>query len=118
MKTRSLDLVCFAVLCVVLTLGLWPFHSPENEVTWLGERSGLRFGRYGTVISSSAFQMSSREGDTSGAIEVWLQPRNIWDSNTFLTFYNPGPRRQFSLRQSEAGLELQADIGDDPDPLN
>ena len=62
MKTSFLDLICFAVLCVILTLGLWPFHSPKNEVTWLGNHNGLRFGR--TALSSSgAFQMTSAESE-------------------------------------------------------
>jgi len=27
-QSRFLDVICIAVLCVILTLGLWPFHSP------------------------------------------------------------------------------------------
>jgi hypothetical protein len=118
MKTRFLDLICIAVLCVILTLGLWPFHSPKNEVTWLGNRNGLRFGTSSTVVSPDAFQMTSAEGDASGSIEVWLQPRRIWDSGTFLTFYHPENLHQFSMRQSQTDLELQAEIRDDPLPLN
>ena len=44
----------------------------------------------------------------SGSVEVWLQPRRIWDSSTFLAFYTPGNPSHFSLRQSEADLELRA----------
>jgi hypothetical protein len=116
MRIQFWDVICGAVLCVILTLGLWPFHSPKNEVAWLGNRSGLRFGRYGTVISSSAFQTASAESGTAGSVEVWLQPGRIWDSCTFLAFCTPGNPRQFLLRQSEAGLEPQAETGDAPDP--
>lgn len=115
MKIQVWDVICVAVLCVILTLGLWPFHSPKNEVTWLGNHNGLRFGSDSTVISSSAFKMSD-EGGTSGSVEVWLQPRRIWDTCTFLAFCAPGNPYQFSLRQSEAGLELRADIQDAPHP--
>jgi len=110
MKTRFLDVICVAVLCVILTLGLSPFHSPRNEVTWLRNRSGLLFGRNGTVISSGAFKPTSEEGGTSGSVEVWLRPLHIWDACTFLAFCTPGNPHQFSLRQYEAGLELQAGI--------
>ena len=116
MKTDYLDVICVGVLCVILTLGLWPFHSPRNDVTWLGSHNGLRFGRYGTVMSSSAFQMTGAESEASASVEIWLQPRRIWDTCTFLAFYTPGNPHQFLLRQSEAGLELQAEIRDDPHP--
>jgi hypothetical protein len=40
-----------AITCGILTPGLWPFHAPLNEVSWLGDVSGLRFGN--TPISSA-----------------------------------------------------------------
>src|SRR5690242_4261130 len=116
MTRRLLDLICFVVLCIVLTLGLWPFHAPKNEVTWLDNRSGLRFGRFGTVISSTAFTGSVAGDDTSASIEIWLQPSNIWNSHTVLSIYRPGTPYQFSVRQSETDLELDAEIRNDPHP--
>jgi VanZ like family/Concanavalin A-like lectin/glucanases superfamily len=110
MKTLFWDVICLAVLCVILTLGLWPFHSPENEVSWLGIHNGLRFGRFGTVVSSAAFPMTSAGSEASGSVEVWLQPGRIWDQCTFLAFYTPGNPYQFSLRQSDAGLDLHAEV--------
>jgi VanZ like protein/concanavalin A-like lectin/glucanase superfamily protein len=116
MTRRLLDLICFVVLCIVLTLGLWPFHAPENEVTWLDNRSGLRFGRFGTVISSTAFTGSVAGDDTSASIEIWLQPSDIWNSHTVLSIYRPGTPYQFSVRQSETDIELDAEIRNDPHP--
>jgi hypothetical protein len=118
MKILFWDVICVAVVCVVLALGLWPFHSPENDVTWQTNRNGLRFGRFSTVISSSTFQTAGAESESSGSVEVWLQPRRIWDSCTFLAFYTPGNPHQFSLRQFNGGLELQAGIRDVPQPGN
>lgn len=104
-----LNVICFAVLCVILTLGLWPFHSPKNEVTWLGSRNGLRFGRYGTAISSGALRMTSVANGESGSVEAWFEPRHIWVSETILAFYTFGKPDQFSLRQSLGDLELKAE---------
>jgi hypothetical protein len=115
-KTRRSfwDVTCLGVLCVVLSLGLWPFHSPQNDVTWLENRNGLRFGRFSLAVSSSVFQKTSSEGETSVTIEVWLQPRRIWNSGTFLAFYTPGKPYPFSLRQFDGGLKLQAEIRNGP----
>ena len=117
-QSRFLDVICIAVLCVTLSLGLWPFHSPKNDVTWLRNRNGLRFGKDATVISSSAFGMTNAESGSSGTVEVWMQPRQIWDSSTLLAFYNPGNPSHFSLRQSLTDLELLAATQDKPPSTN
>ena len=106
MKIQLWDVICAAVLCVILTLGLWPFHSPESEVAWLVDRNGLQFGSPATVMSSGAFRIADAENEASLSIEVWLQPLRIWDSGTLLAFYTPGSPSQFSLRQSQVDLEL------------
>jgi VanZ family protein len=80
----------------------------------LGNRNGLRFGRFSSVVSSGVFQKTSSEGETSATIEVWLQPRLIWNRGTFLAFYTPGNPYQFSLRQFNGGLKLQAEIRNGP----
>ena len=66
---RSLPAIaCMAVLCLILTLGLWPFHAPVNQVYWLGNRNGIRFGDYGTLLSAGAF------GATAGDPAADLRP--------------------------------------------
>jgi hypothetical protein len=113
MKAKTLDAVCIAVLCTILTLGLWPFHTPANDVTWLGDRNGLRFGRYGTAFSSGAFETASSSRDElTGSVEIWLQPARIWDSGTFLSFSAPENLFRFSLHQSQTDLRVQAAIED------
>jgi hypothetical protein len=108
MKVLFWDGICVAVVCIILSLGLWPFHSPKNDVSWPGDRTGLRFGRFSTVISSGTFETASPESKSPGSVEVWLQPRRIWVGGTFLAFYAPGNREQFSLSQFDGGLRLQA----------
>jgi hypothetical protein len=104
MKSNHWIIIGCAVSCTIFTLGLWPFHSPRNQVSWLENRNGIRFGRYGTVESFRVFNSPSRPGAT---IEIWLQPRRIWDSGTFLAFCNSTTQRTFSFRQSQTDLLVQ-----------
>jgi VanZ family protein len=103
---RFLGVICLAVLCGTLTLGLWPFHVPANEVIWLRSQNGLHFGRHGTVLSSGSLTMKNAPDQVSGSIEIWLQPRRIWDSGTFLAFYAPEDPFRLSLRQSQIDLAI------------
>jgi glycopeptide antibiotics resistance protein len=112
MKLNFLALICIAVLCITLTLGLWPFHSPLNDVSWLGDQDGLRFRKYGTVIGSGAFLISSPPDNSETSLEIWLQPNRVWDFATFLTFYKPGNLFQFSLRQSQLDLLVRTEAQD------
>jgi hypothetical protein len=112
MKTAGLTLICIAVLCITLTLGLWPFHAPRNDVSWLETRDGLRFGKYSTAFSSNAIQSASPNG-TSGSFEVWLQRGFTQRSGTFLALLSPKNPVQFSLRQSQTDLLLQTIHQDD-----
>ena len=115
MKRWLPEVLCGAVLCVILSLGLWPFHVPQNDVTWLQTTNGLHFGKYSTVLSSGKFQPQAGERPFSSSLEIWLQPTRIWDSGTFLAFYDPGNPRGLSLRQWQtdllvkSGQELQLD---------
>src|SRR2546425_3464677 len=94
-STRLLPAVSAAVLCIILMLGLWPFHAPPNDFSWLGNRNGLHFGRFSTAFSSNEFRMTPALDRTSGSLEIWLQPDRISDVSAFLTFYilgNPSAR--------------------------
>jgi hypothetical protein len=113
MKRNLLALICIAVLCTILTLGLWPFHSPRNEVAWLQNRNGLRFGRCGNVISSGPLQITSPRNTPEASLEIWLQPRRIWDSGTLLAFYKPADLSPFSLHQSLADLLIRTETQDE-----
>jgi VanZ family protein len=97
--------VCVAVLCVLLSLGLWPFHVPQNEVSWLEARNGIHIGRHGSLVSAGEFPAAAdpTEGVT---VEVWLQPRRAWDSGTFLAFSTSGDLLRLRLRQSQRDLQV------------
>jgi len=113
MPTRFLPLLCLAVLCITLSLGLWPFHAPHNQVTWLAKRNGLHFGRDSSVFSSRPFSPSAANTTSGASIEIWLHPRLIWDSGTFLSFYRPADRSVLSFRQFQTDLELKLQTNDD-----
>ena len=101
-----LGITCIAVLCVIFSLGLWPFHAPVNDVEWLADRNGLRFGRFATVFSSGELPPPT-ENRAPGTIEIWLEPSRIWDFSTFLSFWAPYDVFRFSLRQWQTGLLLK-----------
>jgi VanZ family protein len=103
-----LDAICVVVLCILLTLGLWPFHSPANHVTWLGFCNGLTVRKPGTVIGAGPLPAPPESGQST-SVEIWLQPERVWDNGTILAFYPPGHPHSFSLYQSLADLELQTE---------
>ena len=99
---------CALVLLGILVAGLWPFHAPMNQVSWLSNENGLLFGRYGSIVSASPFKAQAAQADNSCSLEIWLQPRRIDSAGTILAFYWPESRVvPFALRQSRGGLELQ-----------
>jgi VanZ family protein len=107
MRHLLLTIVCIAVLCGILVAGLWPFHSPRNEVTWLKDRNGLRFGDYGTVRSAGALGQAVSGDPQSCSIELWLRPGNDY-GGTILTLYAADNSIPLSLHQSLADLMLQS----------
>jgi hypothetical protein len=62
------------------------------------------------VASFRVFDTMSGPGAT---IELWLQPRRIWDSGTFLAFYSSTTQRTLSFRQSQTDLLLQQESPED-----
>ena len=92
--------------------GAWPFHSPKNQVHWQGNQNGLRFDRYGTILSSGEFESVSSDRP-SCSLEIWLKPTRTWGTGTFLAFYDPLRRREFSLQQDYIDLALQRSVGDE-----
>src|SRR5271169_6698874 len=105
--------ICALILSGILVAGLWPFHTPRNEVTWLSHENGLLFGNYGSIVSAGLFKSHSR-ADSSCSLEIWLEPRRVNASGTILAFYWPESRVvPFALRQSLGDVELLSTI-DDP----
>jgi VanZ family protein len=100
-------LVCLCVLCGILTLGLWPFRRPLNEVSWSQDGNGVRIGHFGTLWSAGSFPMDAREDEASCSLEIWLQPGAVSGSNTLLAFSTPENPLQLSLHQYQSQLILK-----------
>lgn len=100
--------ICVFVLGGILVAGLWPFHAPRNEVTWLSQGDGLLLRKYGTVISAAPFQVNPGRPDESCSLEIWLQPKRVHSSGSILSFYQAESGvTTFSLRQSWGDLTIQ-----------
>src|SRR5215472_1147597 len=105
---RMLGCVCGLVLCGILVAGLWPFHSPRNEVAWLPEGYGLTVGPHGSMVSAGEFESRKSSFDASCSIELWLRPAVALSSGTILAFYQPSDFSvPFVLRQSLGDLRVE-----------
>jgi VanZ family protein len=110
---RLLAVACAAVLGGILAAALSPFTShPENQVTWLGNENGLRFGEHGTILSSGTFQQENKTGAAPCSLEIWIKPAFTVSSNTILSFYSRDKLISFSLHQNNDNLAIERRIRD------
>jgi hypothetical protein len=108
-----LGVLCASVLGVILTAGLWPFHAPKNQVSWLSNGNGLHFGDHGVILSTDAFNLVNLKSGTPCSVEIRLQPAVIYTGGTILAFYTPGNHSvPFSLHQSLDDLVLRREFVD------
>src|SRR5208282_5457225 len=92
---------------ITLTAGLWPFHVPANRVQWLQVGNGLEFGGHGSAVSSGVFRGRDLT-DTSGTLEIWLEPSRGTSRSTILSFDGSShPGEPFSLHQKGDALAIR-----------
>lgn len=109
---KAVQSLCILVLCIVLAAGLWPFHAPRNEVAWLQNRSGLRFGRHGTAYSNDVFH-AVRVQDPECSLELLLQPDSTDTEGTIIAFDSSADRSwPFALHQHRHVLAMRRYIID------
>lgn len=113
-ELKILGVLCTFVLVGILVAGLWPFHHPTNQVTWLAGENGLRFGRHGTVITSGAFMTSGPERATPAALEIWVLPDVANNAHTLLAFSTSEHPVQFLVRRYESGIVLESAAQNQP----
>ncbi len=108
-----LGLLCLVVICITLSLGLWPFHTPLNQVSWQQDGNGLLFGGSGTVLCNGIVHLTKSPQEVSFSVEIKFKPTNPFDSGTLLAFYSPTNPLSFALRQTDFGAELITEEIDD-----
>jgi len=111
--TRShtpLGVFCLTMWLGLLAVGLWPFNFfPGNQVSWLRDRNGVHFDRYGQVFSTAPLIVDPQHGTTGGepelTIELWLTPRpQAYSLHPILC---AGESENFAVVQSGFDLVLQ-----------
>jgi VanZ family protein len=113
---HAMGALCLCCTLIILTAGLWPFHAPRNDVTWLEQENGVRFGVHGTILSASAFETHSFESGDSSSLEIWLAPSRSKGRKTILAFTDSGHTEgQFLLQQIGDALIVQRRNIDDRD---
>ena len=102
-----------AVVLSILAAGLWPFHfHPTNNVNWMTERNGIRFGVHGSVVSFGEFHVPDEEAASPCSLELWLAPDFSSASSSILTFSTPANPAQFRLIQSLDDLFVNKERAD------
>jgi hypothetical protein len=108
MQRRGIGFLCASVLACILIAGLWPFHAPKNQVSWLINGRGLHFGRYGLILGSKERTLAGLRDATSFSLEIMLRPDRTDTGGTLLAFYSPENRLvALSLHQSLDDLLLR-----------
>lgn len=112
-SVRVLGTLCVCILLGMLVAGLWPFHEPHNDVTWITYTDGVSFGSRGTLVSTSPFDLEGSDEQAPCSLEIWLYPYNIRDPGTVLAFYSSDNLKRFSLRQDRTDLVLEVERHDE-----
>lgn len=103
-----LRVICGLTLLGILVAGLWPFHAPRNQVSWLSQKNGVRFGKHGSIVSANPFKAHATQEGNSSSVEVWVEPSRIDSGGMILAFYWPESRVvPFAVRQWATGLALE-----------
>lgn len=111
---RIVATLCIAVLGIILVAGLWPFRASENQVSWRKGDGGLVFGGHGSVVSAGTFPGSASNDDSTGSIEIWLEPSSLENKRTILSFDSSDhPGAPFSLHQYKDALVVHQHNVDD-----
>jgi len=85
--------VLLIVLAGILFFGLWPKgYSNSNNVKWIGDQPGIRFGQYGMAHTDPIKELSKEDGSGSDgfSIEIALKPSNFEQGFSFILALHAG----------------------------
>jgi VanZ family protein len=113
-EKRRIGILCVIAIFAVLFATLWPFNPwPANQVTWLPDSDGLRFGRDGVVVSKTPLDLPQEmPAGQSCSIELLLRPANFERSDIILSFYLPQNSTHLLILQWQDLLMVTHDSND------
>lgn len=104
-EKRTLAAICLFILSVMVATAFWPLNPhPANNVSWLRNENGVRFGGAGILRSSGKSLFLNSESPIGASLEIWLEPSQEKYSTALLAFSSPDNPDQFRLRQSHGYL--------------
>ncbi len=101
LEKKRVGILCIVAIFAVLFATQWPFDPwPANNVAWLQDGNGLRFGRAGVVVSEGPLRLAHQApAEKSCSIELFLRPASVRVSDTILAFYTPDNPAHLLVRQ-------------------
>jgi hypothetical protein len=110
---RCLGILCGIVIIGVLICTLWPFNPfPSNRVSWLSEANGIRFGEHGVILSNSPLISEATDATKFCGLELLLQPAEVEQTYTILSFYALDNPMQFRVKQWKDDLLVSQGVLD------
>ncbi|MGC1907016.1 MAG: VanZ family protein [Candidatus Acidiferrum sp.] len=106
-ERKPLAILCILAVLALLWATLWPFNPhPKNEVAWLPDANGIRFGYGGVAFTQTALRPQPGTAAATGcAIEMLLSPATNDDkATTILTFSAENNPEGVTLRQWRSNL--------------
>ena len=79
--------ICLSVLCGMLVAGLWPFHAPRNEVSWLSDETVSSSASTAQSLAQVRSRLVLPGGGDSCALEMWLEPTRLDSGGMIFAFY-------------------------------
>jgi hypothetical protein len=82
-----------AILAGTLFFGLWPKgYSFSNNVKWIDDQSGIRFGQYGMAYTDPIRKLSKSDGFGADefSIEIALKPSTFDQGFNFILAFHAG----------------------------
>ncbi|HSL05534.1 MAG TPA: VanZ family protein [Nitrospiraceae bacterium] len=110
-QTRVAGGLCALILVIFTIAGLSPFRQIRNDVSWMADRPGVRFGKHGIILSDGSLPA---RGSGACSIEMWVRPAAGENSSTLLAFFGPDGDVGVSLHRSLTDLRLDRETGGRP----
>ncbi|MBN1663857.1 MAG: VanZ family protein [Deltaproteobacteria bacterium] len=108
--------ICFFLIIIILTAGLWPFNFfPPNKVKWLPDTNGIQIYGQGIIFSASPGwkQGNLLFPDGEMTLELWLYPHQETSNlPAVLSFYDGLNPDIFSLGQWKSHLVIRSRTAD------